>query len=93
MTEKDEETLAGLFVACWKDDVLKARFINEPRTVLAECGMTIPEELTIKVVENEDQIVHLTLPLPPDDHENLTIEELSSAAGGVSGNMFNPDIL
>ena len=83
MTEQ-KNALAELFAACWKDEALKARFMADPKAVLAEYGMAVPEGMNIKVVENSDSHVHLILPAPPAGHENLTDEELSKAAGGLS---------
>ena len=38
MTE-ERNGLTDLFAACWKDDALKARFIADPKAVLAERGI------------------------------------------------------
>ena len=81
MTE-EKNTLAQLFAACWKDEALKARFMSDPKAVLAEYGMSVPEGMNVKVVENRDSQVHLTLPAPPDGHMDLSDDELSNAAGG-----------
>jgi hypothetical protein len=34
------------------------------------------------VVENADNCVHITMPMAPDGHHELSDEELSAAAGG-----------
>ena len=81
MTE-EKNTLAQLFAACWKDEALKARFMSDPKAVLAEYGMPVPEDMNIRVVENSDSHVHITMPAPPDGHGNLSDDELSEAAGG-----------
>jgi hypothetical protein len=81
MTEQKSQ-LASLFAACWKDEALKARFMADPKAVLAEHGMTVPDGIDVKVVENADNCVHITIPAPPDDHGRLSDEELSNAAGG-----------
>ena len=82
MTEQ-KNALARLFAACWKDEALKARFMADPKAVLAEYDMPVPDNLDVKVVENADDCVHITLPAPPDGHMNLSDDELSNAAGGV----------
>ena len=94
MTEQ-KNALARLFAACWKDESLKARFMADPRKVLADFDMPVPDNLDVKVVENSDSHVHVTLPAPPDGHENLSDEELSNAAGGMgcSANEFGPCLL
>ena len=83
MTEENTN-LAALFAACWKDADLKARFVANPAAVLAEYGMTIPEGIDVKVVENADDCVHITLPATPKDHSELSDMELTSAAGGCN---------
>ena len=82
MTEERNQ-LAKLFAACWKDDALKQRFMSDPKSVLAEYGMDVPDGMDVKVVENADNCVHITMPAAPDGHHGLSDEELSAAAGGV----------
>lgn len=80
------KSLADLFAACWKDEALKQRFMSEPRAVLAEYGMAVPDGMNVNVVENADQCVHITLPMPPADHQDLSDEELRDVAGGCALN-------
>ncbi len=81
MTEQNN-AFAELFAACWKDDALKARFMADPKAVLAERGIDMPDNIDVKVVENSDNTVHITMPMAPDGHEEMSMEELSQAAGG-----------
>ena len=81
MTEQKNQ-LASLFAACWKDVALKARFMADPKAVLAEYDMPVPDNLDVKVVENADDCVHITLPAPPAGDGDLSDDELSNAAGG-----------
>jgi hypothetical protein len=82
MTEQKNQ-LASLFAACWKDEALKARLMSDPKAVLAEHGMDVPDGMDVKVVENADNCVHITMPAPPSGHMELSDEELSNAAGGI----------
>ena len=82
MTEQ-RNRLADLFAACWKDEALKARFMADPKAVLAEHGLLIPDDIDVNVVENTDTTVHITMPAPPSGHLDLSDEELSNAAGGT----------
>ena len=68
----------------WADPAFKAKLIANPAAGLRENGIQVPAGITIKVVENTDQVLHLTLPLPPAPEE-LTEEELHRAAGGERG--------
>ena len=81
MTEQ-KNALAQLFAACWKDEALKARFMADPKAVLAEYDMSVPDGIDVKVVENADDCVHITLPAPPAGHTDLSDDELSNASGG-----------
>ena len=84
MTEQ-KNALARLFAACWKDEALKARLVSDPKAVLKEHGLDVPDNLDVKVVENADDCVHITLPAPPAGDNDLSDEELSNAAGGTLG--------
>ena len=84
MTEQ-KKALAQLFAACWKDEALKARFMADPKAVLAEYDMPVPDGMDVKVVENADDCVHITLPAPPARDGDLSDDELSNAAGGCLG--------
>ena len=83
MTEERNQ-LAELFAACWKDEALKQRFMSDPKAVLAEHGMDVPEGMNVNVVENSDNTVHITMPMAPEGHHDLSDAELSAAAGGTT---------
>jgi hypothetical protein len=57
--------------------------MSDPKAVLAEHGMDVPDGMDVKVVENADNCVHITMPAPPSGSMELSDEELSNAAGGV----------
>ena len=80
MTEQ-KNALAQLFAACWKDEALKARFMADPKAVLAEHGIDVPDGIDVNVVENTDNTVHITMPVAPAGAGELSDEELVSAAG------------
>ena len=81
MTEQ-KNALAQLFASCWKDEALKARFMADPKAVLKEHGLDVPDNMDVKVVENADDRVHITLPAPPAAYLDLSDDELGKAAGG-----------
>ena len=81
MTEQRNK-LAALFAACWKDEALKARFMTDPKAVLAEHGIDVPANMNVNVVENTDNTVHITMPAAPSGAAELSDEELANAAGG-----------
>ena len=81
MTEQ-KNALAQLFAACWKDEALKARFMADPKAVLKEHGLDVPDNMDVKVVENADDCVHITLPATPVGHQAVSDDEMGNAAGG-----------
>jgi hypothetical protein len=81
MTE-ERNKLAELFAACWKDEALKARFMSDPKTVLAEHGIDMPANMDVTVVENSDNTVHITMPAAPVGAGELSNEELANTAAG-----------
>ena len=82
MTEQNNQ-LAALFAACWRDAALKARFMDDPKAVLAEYGMEVPDGMDVKVVENADNCVHITMPSPRSGSVELSDYELGKVAGGT----------
>ena len=80
---EQKNALNQLFVACWKDEALKQRFMADPKAVLKEHGLDVPDRIDVKVVENADDCVHITLPAPTAGDMELTDDELSNAAGGA----------
>ena len=75
--------LAQVFAACWKDEALKARLMADPKAVLKEHGLDVLDGIDVKVVENADDCVHITLPTQPAGHQDLSDDELRVAAGGT----------
>ena len=62
----DFETKWGELVArAWADPAFKARLLADPEAVLAEHGVAMPAGFQVRVVEDTDRVVHLTLPPPP----------------------------
>ena len=65
----------------WSDPAFKSRLTSDPSSVLAEHGVAVPEGVEVKVVENSDKVIHLTLPAKPSG--DLSDEQLDQAAGGT----------
>lgn len=84
MTESNPATpdLSKLFAACWRDDALKSRFLADPRAVLREHGIEVPDQIEVRVTEARDDVLHITLPQPPAGHADLSDDDLAAAAGG-----------
>ncbi|MFM1889416.1 MAG: hypothetical protein RLZZ565_173 [Planctomycetota bacterium] len=77
-----KNALAQLFAACWKDHALKARVMADPKAVLKEHGLELPDGVEVKAGENTSPCVHIMLPAPPVREMELSDDDLSNAAGG-----------
>lgn len=87
---KDKNALAELFAACWEDEALEARLLSDPKSLLAEYDMPVPDDMVVKVVGNAGDCVHVNLPASAGGHMDLSDDELiddtypsvDNAAGG-----------
>ena len=81
--QRDEQAKAyGRVVAkAWSDAAFKQRLVADPAAVLKAEGVAIPEGTELRLVENTDKFVYLTLPAKPAE---LSDEQLEGVAGGSS---------
>ena len=56
--------------------------MSDPKSVLKDDGLEVPDGMDVKVVENADDCLHITLPAAPSRNADLSDDELSNAAGG-----------
>ena len=76
------KSIAALFTACGRNDALRARFMADPRAVLAEYDMPMPDDIVVKVVEDPENRMLITLPAPRDGDTDLSDDDLANVAGG-----------
>ena len=65
----------------WSDPAYKAQLLADPNAILAAASIPIPPDVTIKIVENSEKVVHLVLPQPIQTTQ-LSEEELEQIAAG-----------
>jgi hypothetical protein len=76
----------GKIVAqAWDDERFRKRLLADPAAVLKEHGVVVPQGIRVKVLEDTDQLVHLTLPLKPSSQE-LSDADLRQVVGGILSN-------
>jgi nitrile hydratase subunit alpha len=68
--------LLGLPPTWYKDPAYRARVVKEPRTVLAEMGLTLPESTEITVWDSSSEVRFFVLPQRPAASEGMSEEEL-----------------
>lgn len=63
---KEQEAYSSAVAKAWSDDAFRARFINDPRTVLREEGWDIPDDVDVTVAANTSQSkIVIGLPAKP----------------------------
>lgn len=78
---------SSVIVRAIEDDAFKQELVSQPNAVIErELGITLPEGAEIRVLEQEDNIRYLILPMQPDslDGDELSEEQLEAVAGGFS---------
>ena len=70
--------LLGLPPTWYKDSAYRARVVKEPRTVLAEMGLTLPESTEITVWDSSSEVRFFVLPQRPAASQGMSEEELAA---------------
>lgn len=81
----------GLPPVWYKSEAYRARVVIEPRPVLREFGVELPEETEIRVWDSTAEIRYLVLPQRPSGTE--TLSEAALAALVTRNSMVGTDIL
>ncbi|WP_413874412.1 nitrile hydratase subunit alpha [Albidovulum sp.] len=63
--------LLGIPPAWYKSDAYRARAAREPRRVLAEFGVTLPEGQTVRVWDSTAEVRYLVIPMRPEGTEGM----------------------
>lgn len=69
--------LLGIPPAWYKSDAYRARVVREPRKVLAEFGVALPDETSVRVWDSTAEIRYLVLPMRPTGSEDLGVDALA----------------
>ena len=68
--------LLGIPPAWYKSDAYRARAVREPRKVLADFGVTLPEGQTVRVWDSTAEVRYLVVPMRPAGTEHWSEERL-----------------
>lgn len=69
--------LLGIPPGWYKSDAYRARVVREPRKVLAEFGLTLPEGKKVRVWDSTAEIRYLVVPQRPAGSDGLNQEDLA----------------
>lgn len=70
--------LLGIPPGWYKSDAYRSRAVREPRKVLAEFGVVLPEGIAVRVWDSTAEIRYLVLPMRPEGSEGLDEEALAA---------------
>lgn len=70
--------LLGIPPGWYKSDAYRARAVREPRKVLADFGVTLPEETAVRVWDSTAEVRYLVVPRRPEGAEGLDKEALAA---------------
>ncbi|WP_413729962.1 nitrile hydratase subunit alpha [Sodalis sp. RH22] len=70
--------ILGLPPAWYKSSAYRSRIVREPRRVLAEMGLELPPEVTVRVWDSVSEIRYLVLPQRPPGTERLDMAALAA---------------
>ncbi|MEL7093518.1 MAG: nitrile hydratase subunit alpha [Pseudomonadota bacterium] len=70
--------LLGIPPTWYKSDAYRARAVREPRKVLAEFGVTLPEAQAVRVWDSTAEVRYLVLPQRPDGTDGMDADALAA---------------
>lgn len=68
----------GLPPSWYKDPAYRSRIVREPRTLLAEMGLTLDEDTEVRVWDSSSEVRYFVLPERPEGTDDLTEEQLAA---------------
>jgi nitrile hydratase len=68
----------GLPPTWYKAPAYRSRAVSEPRAVLAEFGLVVPQEREVHVWDSSAELRYMVMPMPPPGAQDLSENELAS---------------
>ena len=68
----------GLPPTWYKAPAYRSRAVSQPRAVLAEFGLTVPEEREVHVWDSSAELRYMVMPMRPSGAQGLSEDELAS---------------
>jgi nitrile hydratase len=67
----------GLPPTWYKSFAYRSRVVREPRAVLGEFGLELPDDVEVRVWDSNSEVRYMVLPERPPHTEHLSVEELA----------------
>ncbi len=81
-----QEIEEKIIARAWQDESFKQELLSNAKSAFEKEGIPLPENIEVRVVEENPNTIYFVLPMQPSKTEELTDAELESVAGGVWGN-------
>ena len=72
-----------LITKAWQDEAFKQELLNNSKTAFKKEGVNLPDDIEVKVVEENPSLLYFVLPSNPDNLSELSESELEAVAGGI----------
>lgn len=69
--------LLGIPPGWYKSDAYRARAVREPRKVLAEFGVALPTDTSVRVWDSTAEVRYLVLPMQPEGTDGMPLNDLA----------------
>lgn len=69
--------LLGIPPGWYKSDAYRSRAVREPRKVLADFGVTLPKETSVRVWDSTAEVRYLVLPMRPEGTDSMGVDDLA----------------
>lgn len=83
MTRKEIEE--RIIARAWQDESIKQELLSNPKSAFEKEGIPLPENIEVRVVEEDSNTIYFVLPMQPSETGELSDAELESVAGGNWG--------
>ena len=64
-SHEQPQPMDQIMARCWSDASYKAKLLADPVTVLHAAGVSVPEGVQLRGLENTAQVMHLVIPARP----------------------------
>jgi len=69
--------LLGIPPGWYKSDAYRSRAVREPRKVLADFGVALPDETAVRVWDSTAEVRYLVLPMRPGGTDGMSVDDLA----------------
>jgi nitrile hydratase subunit alpha len=70
--------LLGIPPGWYKSDAYRARAVREPRKVLADFGVALPPDTSVRVWDSTAEVRYLVLPMRPEGTDGMSVDDLAA---------------